>query len=61
MWTNPQDIREALCSFILEKNQLKSTFWQDVLVKALGGGREGEQNPTWADLSKREKFLNYIL
>lgn len=58
MWTKPQDIREALYSFTLERNRLRSTFRQDVLVKALGGKK---QNPTWADLGNKEKVLNCIL
>lgn len=39
LWTNhPRDIREALYDFFTQKkNQLKSTFWRDVLVKALSG------------------------
>lgn len=55
----PMILEKHCMIFTQKKNQLKSTFWRDVLANALSGKKK--QNPTWADLSKKEKFINYML
>lgn len=50
MWTKPSTYLEALYGFTQEKNQFKSMFWKDVLVKALGGKKK----------KKKECYLSWL-